>query len=327
MPNSVNLQLSPQPISVVVPTYNSAQWIRETLDSVLAQSLSVLEILVIDDGSTDDTAKIVGSYGPPVSYVYVVHAGVSAARNLGIRMAEGNYVAFVDADDYWDSSKIEAQMRLLVSHGLAWASCLTRPFDDQTGKKISGPVPLMPDGDILEALLLNNFIGSATPLIRKSVFDQVGCFDESYGARIGEDWDMWLRIASHYPLGVVQTELAFQRLHPESTMSRASMRERTYCLCGVVERAVTRDWQRLGPLRNRALANIYYRAGVQLMKRNEYREAQVYFLRELGYFPPRMESLVYLFLSLLGPNLSGPLIAVKRFCWKCVTDLRKDDRC
>ncbi len=302
-------------VSVIIPTYNSASWINETVQSILKQTYPVLEILVVDDGSTDNTVDVVSSYQNPIKYIYQNHRGVSSARNRGIQMARGDLIAFLDADDYWDPRKIEAQVNLLHDRSLMWVSCETQPFDAITRTMIREITSPMQEGDILDALLLNNFIGSATPIVRKSIFEQVGYFNEAYDARIGEDWDMWLRIASRYPLGVVRERLAFQRLHSDSTMSSTSMAEKVKALEGVIYRAVTNNYEKLKPFEPFALANIYYSAGVQLMKQDQYRDAQSYFFRELRYRPLKLDTVVYLFLTLLGPEISGPILKLKHLLW------------
>jgi len=201
----------------------------------------------------------------------------------------------------------------LKENNLSWVSCETQPFDSDTRSFVDGLVSPMQEGDVLKALFMNNFIGSATPLVRRSVFTQVGLFNEAHGARIGEDWDMWLRIASIYPLGIVYEKLAFQRLHHSSTFSSTSMEEKVKCLAGVIERAVERDAPRLASLKAKALADVYYSAGVQSFKQGGYPQARDYFLCELKYRPLKIESRIYWLMTKLGPIFSHLLINVKRF--------------
>src|SRR3954451_14848952 len=99
-------------ISVIIPSYNSARWISEAVDSVLAQTLVPQQIIVVDDGSRDDTRSRVRRYGPPVEYIYQPNQGVSAARNTGMQAATGEFVAFLDADDVWHPRKAEFQLRV-----------------------------------------------------------------------------------------------------------------------------------------------------------------------------------------------------------------------
>lgn len=307
---------SPPPaltVSVIIPAFNVAAWIKQAIDSILAQTFHVLEILVVDDGSTDETANIIRGYGAPVVYINQQHKGVSAARNRGIMTAKGNLIAFIDGDDYWHPRKLESQIRLFEQQkDLQWVSCETQPFDSATGAFIDGLTPSMWNGDILTALFLNNFIGSATPLIRRNVFDQVGLFNEAHEARIGEDWDMWLKIASIHPLGVAYEKLAFLRLHGASAMSTTSISEKVECLVGVIERAVERDFARLTRLRGKALAGVYYNAGLQSFRQEHYLQAQNYFLRALKYRPFNIESWAYWLITKLGPGFSNQIIALKR---------------
>lgn len=302
-------------ISVVITAYNAALWINQTLDSILKQTYPVAEVIVVDDGSNDETAKIVRGYGPPVIYLYQDNSGQPVARNRGIRAASGNFIAFVDADDYWHPRKLEAQAGLIRSQNLEWVIC-EGEYVNSTGKPISMPVPPMAEGDVLEKLILGNFITSATPVLSKAVLEKVGYFNEDPEARIGEDWDMWMRVASHYTLGVVREKLAYIRTHASSMMSVTAMQDKVKALEGVVLRAVNREPHRLAHLKKEALASIYYRTGVQLMKQNAYKDARQYFLQELRYRPFKTETLVYFLFTLLGPALSGPFIQLKRSIWK-----------
>ena len=299
-------------VSVVIPVFNAATWVNETIDSILVQTFPVLEILIVDDGSTDGTAGIVQTYDSPVVYISQEHCGVSAARNRAIATAKGDYIAFIDGDDYWHPQKIEAQIKLLNEKELAWASCETQPFDSNTKTFMNRLAAPMQDGDVLKPLFMTNFIGSATPIVRRRVFDQIGLFNESHEARIGEDWDMWLRIASVYPLGVVYKRLAFQRLHSFSIMSSTLMEEKVKCLVGVIERAVDRDADRLAAFEGKALGCIYHSAGVQSFNQGQYQQAGNYFLCELKYRPLKVEAWIYWLMTKLGPDYFLPLIKAKR---------------
>jgi len=307
----MNQQLDLSSISVVITAYNASRWIRRTIDNILVQTYPVLEVIVIDDGSTDDTAAIVLSYEDNVKHVYQENCGQPVARNRGIRLAKGCFVAFVDADDYWHSQKLEKQMNLIQSQGLAWVVSDAEWVDDKDGK-IELPKLPMAEGNVFEKLVKGNYIVSATPLIRRDVFDQVGYFNEDPAARIGEDWDMWLRIANQFPLGVVREKLAYVRLHPYSMMSVTSMTEKVLGLEGVVLRAIDRQASGSHILKRDALANIYYRAGVQLVKQDQYKEARKYFFRELRCRPLKIESWVYLFMTMAGARVSKVIIAIKK---------------
>ena len=173
-------------ISVVITAYNASKWIRATIDSIIAQTYPVLEVIVIDDGSTDDTDKVVASYGKNVKYIFQKNSGQPAARNVGIRMAQGNFIAFVDADDCWHPQKIEKQINLIQSQGWAWV-VNDSEWVNPDGEKLEFPSLLIQEGNILNALMMGNFIISATPVIRRDVFDQVGYFNEDPKAHIGED--------------------------------------------------------------------------------------------------------------------------------------------
>jgi len=201
-------------IDVVIPTYNSLPYLKEALDSVLAQTYPKLEIYVIDDGSTDNgaTKKYVDSIGDPrIHYRRQANAGPSAARNLGIKISGSPYVAFLDADDIWHETKLEKQLGLFAqrpSVGLVYGLCRTV---DKSGKQL-GKVIYHRRGKLFAYLLSGNWIsGSASmAMVRREVFDKIGLFREDLLA--GEDWEMWLRIARDYEIDCLEEEVLDLRI-------------------------------------------------------------------------------------------------------------------
>lgn len=203
-------------ISTIIPTYNNAWFLKEAIDSVLAQTHPAHEIIVVDDGSTDDTGAVVQAY-PQVKYIKKENGGPNSARNVGLAQATGELVAFLDADDRWEPIKLARQVALFEQHpelGLVYGNYKIIDTDGADCPDIP-TVPLDKElkGMVFEKLLPGNLIlGSASNvLIKKSVFDTVGVFDETL--RVGEDWDMWLRIAEKYPIDYVDAILVAIRRH------------------------------------------------------------------------------------------------------------------
>ncbi|NJP07619.1 MAG: glycosyltransferase family 2 protein [Chloroflexaceae bacterium] len=190
-------------VTVVIPAYNAASWIAATLERVLAQDIANIEVIVIDDGSTDATASVVARFAQ-VRCLSQPNQGQAAARNRGIEAAQGDYIAFCDADDLWQPHKLRVQLDLLRQRNLAWGYCDYHAFEHQSGATLwrhSDRFPLY-DGDILRHV----FLLTCTPLpsmliVRRDVFATVGLFQEAPIYRQREDWDMNLRIAARYPIG------------------------------------------------------------------------------------------------------------------------------
>lgn len=181
-------------ISVVIPTYNGSRFIAETLESVFSQTLQPDEVLVIDDGSTDDSAAIAESYMPRVQVYRSSNQGQAAARNLGIQKATSEWVAFLDHDDLWESSKLQRQMEEITRH-LDADLCYTGRVllhlqgDALTrGKAIYAP----PAKDIRKSLLADCTFFPSAVLVRRSTLLAVGGFDPK--CHISEDYDLWLRL-------------------------------------------------------------------------------------------------------------------------------------
>lgn len=213
-------------VTVIIPTYNCAEFVTDAVHSVLAQTYKNYEILVIDDGSTDNTRKVLSSYIERclIKYICQENKGLACARNTGIKNASGDFIALLDADDLWLPYKLEVQMpafQLSPKIGIVHADrCkfmdsgeFFRPirenFSDEFIKRHSG--------DLFEACFLREiFISCPTAVIRKECFDKVGLFDENL-AKLGfEDSEMWLRILRHYEAYHVNKAVALYRVRPNS---------------------------------------------------------------------------------------------------------------
>ncbi len=206
-------------ISIIIPTFNHGRLVAGAVESALSQTYPRKEVIVVDDGSRDNTRDALEPLRDRIRYVYQENRGLSAARNTGIREAKGEYVAILDADDIWLNVKLEEQMKIFAedkSAGLV--SCGSFEMDD-TGRVFGENVPRDP-GDqnrLRENLLVKNIVsGGSNALIKKECFDAVGLFDE--GLKSAEDWDMWLRIARRYSVRFVQRPLVKVRTG-QNTMS------------------------------------------------------------------------------------------------------------
>lgn len=202
-------------VSVITPTYNRARYIEEAIDSALAQTYPNVEIIVVDDGSTDETPAILKGYGDKISCFYQDYQGVSAALNLGIKNSSGQYLAILDDDDIWLPEKLELQVAYMEAHpevGMVHADMLVlseRSGDSRPRKReLSRPIP---SGYVLPELIQRNFIFGCAALVRRSCLDEVGLFDPELQA--AEDYNLWLRIARRFSITYMDRPLAIFRLH------------------------------------------------------------------------------------------------------------------
>ena len=209
------IEMNRATVSAVIPVYNNGPYIAAAVKSVIGQTRPPDEIIVIDDGSTDDTAAALQPFCDQIRYVHQQNRGVPFARNRGIREATSEYIAFLDADDMWVPQKLELQMEYFRQRpGCALVYSDMSTFDDRgivdTSVKERFRVNL-PSGRVFRALFMRSLFGPGTVVFRKECLDKVGYFDESLF--IGEDYDMWLRIARHFDFGVVDQPLLMYRFH------------------------------------------------------------------------------------------------------------------
>lgn len=185
-------------ISVIIPTYNRASVLSRAIDSVFCQSHAAHEIIVVDDGSTDDTRTLVERDYPQVRYLYQTNKGVSAARNIGIKQSNGNWICLLDSDDSWQADKLEKQITA-ISNNPDYLICHTNEIWYRNGKVLNqAKKHEKRGGNIFQHCLPLCAISPSSVMISSDLFGDVGLFDEELPAC--EDYDMWLRICCRYPV-------------------------------------------------------------------------------------------------------------------------------
>lgn len=198
-------------VSVVIPAYNAASFIRECIESVLTQTLPAYEVIVVDDGSRDETASIVAGFGSRVQCLKQENQGVSSARNHGARVANGEWLAFLDADDAWRPEKLEAQIRAAATEENQFLHCGSERIDDEgrsLGQQLDGL-----SGEVAAGMLLfrGNHANGSTTLVSRELFLAVGGYDPALST--SADWDMCFRLGMRSRLSFVAKPLAFYRQH------------------------------------------------------------------------------------------------------------------
>ena len=263
-------------VTVVIPTYNRAHVIGETIRSVFAQTYDRWDIVVVDDGSTDNTAEVVAQFPGRITYIRQEHSGLPAvARNVGVRLGRGEYIAFLDSDDLWLPDKLALQVDVLKQYPKAGLLCadayiLNESQEKQTNVTIwDGKVPR--SGKVFGELYLWNFVHTSAAVVRRECFDTVDYFNENaiYGAV--EDYHLWLRIAAQYELIPLQDALIYYSLHK----GRYSVQRKDYVNLSVI--AVLLDIRnrypgmvkQLGKKAGKRIGDLYDNIGYSALKQGK----------------------------------------------------------
>jgi glycosyltransferase involved in cell wall biosynthesis len=214
-------------VSIIIPTYNRATYLQEAVASALDQTFNDTEIIVVDDGSTDNTSEIVKKFPPKVQYFRQDNQGVSAARNNGIRRANGKYVCFLDSDDMLMSDAIEKNVSFLDLHpdlGYSYGQVVKV---DENGQKMrlkknrgASSTCVRTSNEQIQRLLFRGDIGILSALAKRSLVIEAGMFNTSMA--VGEDIDLWLRLAQKYPVGYIAEPVGKVRMHPQNTLKKGA---------------------------------------------------------------------------------------------------------
>lgn len=195
--------------SVIIPTFNRADKVVRALSSVLYQNFSDYEIIVVDDGSYDRTPEALTRFEGHIAYIrHPINLGVSAARNTGIRRSKGLFICFLDSDDYWLPEKIAVQLDFFSTHPSA-VICQTEERWIRRGRRVNPREKhRKPSGEIFQPSLKLCLVSPSAVMLKRSLLEEVGLFDETLPAC--EDYDLWLRIASRYPIHLIKEQLVIK---------------------------------------------------------------------------------------------------------------------
>lgn len=283
-------------VSVVIPAYNAMLYLPETLESVLSQTFADFEVLIINDGSSDNIAQWFSKVTDPrVILISQENQGLPGTRNKGIAHAQGEYIAFLDADDLWEPTKLEKQVRCLedkTAVGLVYTwAVLVDERGNPTGRVIASYV----EGHVWEKMLEDDMIrNGSSAMVRRCCFETVGVFDQSLAS--AEDRDMWIRIAFRYPFAVIQEPLLRYRQHSNSmSKNRQRMFE---SLRTVIEKSFQSVPLELLYLRNRSYARINLDLAWHYIGEGDYKKAIHFRQQVLLHYPQLRLSENFIRLSL-----------------------------
>ncbi len=275
-------------VTVIIPTFNRSKMVSRAICSVLAQDVKDFHLIVVDDGSTDETQEVLASFGDRIRHVrHPYNQGVSAARNTGIRLADTSYVAFLDSDDFWRREKLKEQIRFFEENPSAVA-CQTEETWIRHGHRVNPKKRhAKPSGDIFAPSLRLCLVSPSAVMVRTSLFDEVGLFDEALPAC--EDFDLWLRIACRHPIHLLAKPLVVKEGGHADQLSRCCWgldRFRIRALVELLSNPFLDEEKR--PLVMDELARKCRIYGNGCMKRGKTEEGAFYL--ELSHHPSEMAS-------------------------------------
>jgi len=265
-------------VSVIVPTHNRAHLVAEAVDSVLAQTFGNLEVIVIDDGSTDNTLEVLQTFSDSrIRVIRQNNLGISGARNTGIRAARGKYIAFLDSDDIWLPELLATEVPVLEERpeiDIVYAKAQAMDAAGNPKPQTLGTTERFP-GEYLRSMLYGFFGCLPTTILRRECFDSVGLFDESLKGRV--DWDMFLRMSQYHRFRFINRVLARYRFHEGRTTGPKSpvFREVTQNHITVLDTFFAQPElsEDILSFKNTAYRNAYLAAGMQFLNTGNRREA------------------------------------------------------
>jgi glycosyltransferase involved in cell wall biosynthesis len=295
-------------VSVVIPTYNRAHLIGKAIQSVFNQSYQDFEIIIVDDGSTDNTEEIVKKFNDfRINYFFhKFNQGISAARNTGIKACQGKYIAFLDSDDEWLPEKLDKQMKIFEDESLEVGVIYTgNYYIDEKSKEIKKVNIPKKKGYIYEDLLKAEVgLNVSTVLVRKECFKKVGLFDKRIPTH--EDLDMWIRIAKYYNFRYVKDLLVVSWTHLNQVTNNSE------ALIEGVKRIQTKYGKELRK-RPYSYSIRYFNLGNKLCHLGKTREGQKYFIKAISIYPFCIKYYIYMCSSLFGSKCFLYFSSIKRY--------------
>jgi glycosyltransferase involved in cell wall biosynthesis len=306
-------------VSVVIPTFNAAAFVEQAVQSALTQSYKSLEVIVVDDGSTDTTSDALQPFRERITYIHQSNQGPSAARNRGIRTARGELIAFLDADDVWMPEKLAEQVCAITATprlGLVHSDVLEGDYQSQQYRARGDGREFV--GDCYARLFVGNRIITSSVLLRRTVVEELGMFDERISKPSAEDYDLWLRIARSYEFGFSARPLVYYRLHANNASNNLKVMASSELF--VIHKALEADPQlptRVGPGRIRdRLFGLLFDVGYCAYRDQHYREAHYYFGQALRQAPTRIYPLALWAATMFPSRTINVVRRAKRLVWR-----------
>ncbi|MFH1662242.1 MAG: glycosyltransferase family 2 protein [Candidatus Falkowbacteria bacterium] len=261
-------------VSVIIPTYNRAGLLKKSVGSVLSQTFKDFEIIIINDGSTDNTENVIKSFNDSrIKYIKnKKNRGAGAARNIGIKIARGDYIAFQDSDDEWLPEKLKKQIEVFKSVSPSVGVVYSGYLLFKNNKKIYIPLKKYKkrSGNIHKELLSGSFVGTSTMLVKKECFEKVGMFDENLDTL--EDWELAIRLSKDYRFKFLKTPLL---LANHSINSISSNHRATIDAFKKIAKKHLKESDK------KELSNYYHRIGYNLCLCGDYREGRSYYIKSI----------------------------------------------
>jgi len=302
-------------ISVIIPVYNQAHYIRDAVKSVATQTYTDWELVVVDDGSTDNSPSVLSELAssvPRTSVIRQENQGRAAARNTGLEAAAGSLIVFLDADDQLYPHKLERQVTFLQEHpdvGVVYSDVM---LCDETGQELVrhslANMPHHPSGRIVESLFLRNSIPIHSAMVRRTCIEQAGVFDENLPQGT-EDWDFWIRLACHCRFQYQAEALGLYRVHGAMITHASDQMWRSFT---ALQDKITRMPEFIGAPK-RIRSHFYRICGVALGMRGDMPGAQEHLRRSIRLFPQDPGALALLMLSYLGRDVFRRSVLLKRW--------------
>ena len=306
--------MSTELVSVIMPTYNREKTIARAIRSVLEQTYQNLELIVVDDGSADNTEETVRNI-PDSRLVYIKspdNKGSSAARNIGIKMAKGKYIAFQDSDDEWFPEKLEKQMKVFKTAPLEVGVVYTGFWRMQNEEKIYIPSYKIKkkEGNIHRILLQDNFITTQATLVLAECFKRSGIFDENLPPL--EDWELWIRISKFYEFRFIDEPLVFAYIQKDS------ISEDKIAFIKARELILQKHFENLKKAGKKILSKHYYCIGRWFCQHGKFNQGKVYILKASKAYPYNIKYLLIAIISLFGSKTYDKLFKMKWCILRCL---------
>jgi len=292
-------------VSVIIPTYNRSEILKKSIGSVINQTFEDFELLVMDDGSDDNTQEVVRSFADK-RILYArneSNLGVVGARNKAVSNSNGEYIAFLDDDDIWMPDKLERQTRLMEQSPSSIGAIYTGFYtvDDEINKIVKVMVPRY-RGNILEDILYYNFIATSTVLIKRECFEKTGLFDEKIC--YGEDFDMWIRVLEEYEFDYIKDPLVRYLIHPDRITTNYGA-----VIKGLEE--IMNKHKSLFSLNNKAYSTNKLRIGIAYCMTGDTKAGRKEFFKALKSYPFDTKLFYNIAISLFGPFVFKKIIETK----------------